>query len=334
MIALRSHRLIIPLLLLCTIISEGQVINEVEGQSSIILDNRKDILHIVNTNNRRKLLEDATINAIRQAIPTMVNFEEYSLQDYDEADHSRQPTDRMIFQFKSGQQILWQQSGNPVITPDLRTKRKWNCKVKGSVKEISNPVTLNAPRLPVNSKRLRKPVTSHVFGLGYGLTLPQVFDVSLDQNQSGTLPAWQLTIYPLQYAGIQFGVSSEFALGFYFSFTNVKLAYDGLETRTPCYGGRLQLGFYRHSLNPYLAFFALYGDENACAFAIKGIAFGLDFLKGRVKFGIETQAYWISSDMEYKSARFIDRGFFNINNGFNLKDLRFNLGVGLKLYFL
>lgn len=334
MIALLFHRLIMPLLLLCTIISEGQVTNEVEGQSSIIIDNRKDILHIVNANNRRKLLEDATINAIRQAIPTIVNFEEYSFQDFDEADHSRQPTDRMVFQFKSGQQILWQQSGNPVITPDLRTKRKWNCKVKGSVKEISIPVTFNTPRLPVNSKKLRKPVTSHVFGLGYGLTLPQVFDVSLDQNQSGTLSAWQLTIYPLQYAGIQFGISREFSLGFYFSFTKVKLAYDGLETGTPCYGGRLQLGFYRHSLNPYLDLFALYGDKNACAFAIKGVAFGLDFLKGRVKFGIETQAYWVSSDMEYKNARFSDRGFFNINNGFNLKDLRFNIGVGLKLYFL
>ena len=117
--ALRFHRLIIPLFLLLAIKATGQVNIEVEGLSSIIIDNRKDILHIVNVNNRRKLLEDATINAIRQAVPAIVNFEEYSFQDYDEADHSRQPSDRMIFQFKSGHQVQWQQSGNPVITLSL-----------------------------------------------------------------------------------------------------------------------------------------------------------------------------------------------------------------------
>lgn len=333
MTALSLPGWIIPLLLLWPINVSGQVINEVEGQSSIIIDNKKDILHVINDKYRRKLIEDATINAIRQAVPTIVNFEEYSYQDYDEADHSTQPSDRMIFQFKSGHQVQWQQSGNTLITPDLRTKRKWNCKVKGFVKEIIIPVTLNTSRLPVNPIKLKKPVTSHVFGLGYSISLPQVFEVTLEQQQSGPLPAWQLTIYPLQHAGIQFGVSRVFALGLYFSFANVRLSYDGLETQTPCYGGRLQLGFYRHSLNPYLAIFALYGDKNACAFAIKGAAFGIDFLKGRVKFGIETQAYWVSSSFEYKGARFRDRGFFNINNGFDLKDLRFNLGVGLKLYF-
>ncbi len=333
--ALRFHRLIIPLFLLLAIKATGQVNIEVEGLSSIIIDNRKDILHIINNNNRRKLLEDATINAIRQAVPSIINFEEYSFQDYDEADHSRQPSDRMIFQFKSGHQVQWQQSGNPMITPDLRTKRKWNCKVRGYVKEISIPVSLNPPCLSGHSLKLKKPTNLHsyVFGLGYGLSLPQVFDVPIEQKQSGASPEWQLTIYPLQHAGIQFGVSREFALGLYFSFANVKLAYDGLETRTPCYGGRLQLGFYSHSLNPYFAIFALYGDKNACAFAIKGAAFGIDFLKGKVKFGIETQAYWVSSSLEYKGTRFSDRGFFNINNGFDLKDLRFNLGVGLKLYF-
>lgn len=333
MTVLRFPGWIFPLFLLWPIHASGQVNNESEGQSSIIIDNRKDILHVVNTKYRRKLIEDATINAIRQAVPSIVNFEEYSYQDYDEADHSRQPSDRMIFQFKSGHQVQWQQAGNPVITHDLRTKNKWNCKVKGSVKEIIIPVALNATRLPVNSIKLKKPVAYHVFGIGYGISLPQVFDVPLEQKQSGPLPEWQLTIYPLQHAGIQFGVSRVFALGLYFSFANVKLSYDGLETRTPCYGGRLQLGFYRQSINPYLAIFALYGDKNACAFAIKGAVFGIDFLKGRVKFGIETQAYWVSSSMEHQGARFSDRGFFNINNGFDLKDLRFNLGVGLKLYF-
>ena len=331
--ALRFRRFIIPLLLLCSNTAIGQMNNEVEGQSSIIIDNRKDIFHIVNTNNRRKLIEDATINAIRQAVPTIVHFEEYSFQDYDEANHSIQPSDRIIFQFKSGQQVQWQQSGNPIITPDLRTKRKWNCKVKGSVKEISIPVSLKSPRLSGNSMKLKKPANSHVFGLGYGLSLPQVFEVPLEQKQSGTLPEWQLTIYPMQYAGIQFGVSREFSLGLYFAFANAKLHYDSIEARTPCYGGRIQLGLYRHSINPYIAIFALYGDKNSSAFAIKGAAFGIDFLKGRFKFGIETQAYWVSSTFEHQDARFTDRGFFDISNGFNLKNIRFNLGVGLKLYF-
>lgn len=327
------HKLIIPFFLLWTLTAAGQVNKEVEGQSSIIIDNRKHILHVVNTNYYRKLIEDATISAIRQAVPTIVNFEEYSYQDYDEADHSRQPSDRRIFQFKSGKQVQWQQSGNPEITPDLRTKKKWNCIVRGYVKEISVPVTLNTPRQPVDPAKLKTPGSPTVFGLGYGLSLPHVFDVPLDQLHPGPLPSWQLTIYPLQHIGIQFGVSKEIALGLYVSFANVKLQYDSLETRTPCYGGRIQLALYRHTLNPYFALYALYGDENACAFAIKGAALGVDFLKGRFKFGIETLAYWISSNMEHQGVRFRDNAFFDVNNGFNMRDLRFNLGVGLKLYF-
>ena len=327
------YRILILMFTLGAIHAEGQVNTEVEGQSSVIIDNRKDILHVANAKYRRKLIEDATINAIRQAVPTIVNFEEYSYQDYDEADHSKQPSDRMIFQFKSGRQLQWQQSGNPLITHDLRTKNKWNCKVRGFVTEISDPVTLNEPRLPVDQTNLRKPALSNTFGIGYGLSLPQVLEVPLVQSQPGPLPSWQLTVYPLQHIGIQFGVSRELSLGLYFSFSNIKLLYASLETSSPCYGGRVQLGFYRHTLNPYVALFALYGDENECAFGIKGAALGIDFLKGRFKFGIETLAYWVSSNMEYNGARFSDHTFFTINNGFNLSDLRFNLGVGLKLYF-
>ncbi|MEI7501439.1 MAG: hypothetical protein WCK84_13450, partial [Bacteroidota bacterium] len=152
---------IIGLIMLLTMTSLAQVNNEVEGQSSVIIDNRKDILHVANAKYRRKLIEDATINAIRQAVPTIVNFEEYSYQDYDEADHSKQPSDRMIFQFKSGRQLQWQQSGNPVIMHDLRTKNKRNGKVRGFVTEIIDPVTLNESRLPVDQTNLRKPALSN-----------------------------------------------------------------------------------------------------------------------------------------------------------------------------
>ena len=172
------------------------------------------------------------------------------------------------------------------------------------------------------------------FGFGYGLSLPQVFNVNLVSNKQSYLPSWQLTVYPLQHIGIQFGVSKELAIGLYFAFANVKLLYDSLETRSPCYGGRLQLGFYRHSVNPYFALFALYGDENACAFGIKGAALGIDFLKGAFKFGFEALGFWVSSDMEHHGTRFYDNTFFNINNGFDLNELHFNIGIGLKLYFL
>jgi len=123
------------------------------------------------------------------------------------------------------------------------------------------------------------------------------------------------------------------SLGLYFSYSNIRLEYDSLETRTTCYGGRVQLGFYRHSVNPYVALYALYGDGNACAFGIKGAALGVDFFRKGFKFGIEALGYWVSSSMEYKDARFSDNTFFNVNSGFNLTDLRFNVGVGLKVYF-
>jgi hypothetical protein len=332
--SIHPHRLLVLILFLGAIQAKGQVNAEVEGQSSIIIDNRKDILHVANSWYLRKLIEDATINAIRQAVPTIVSMGEYSYQDFDEADHTKQPSDRMIFQFRSGKQVQWQQNGNPLITPDLRTKRKWNCKVRGFAKEISVPVALNAPRQPVDPSKLNKQSHDHPFGLGYGLSLPQVSTVSLVQKQAGVLPSWELTIYPMQYIGVQFGVSRELSFGMYFSYTNIKLGYDSLETRTPCYGGRIQLGLYRHSVNPYFAVYALYGDENACAFGIKGAAFGIDFFRRGFKFGLEAMGYWVSSNLEHDGVKFSDDTFFNVNSGFNLSELRFNVGISLKVWFL
>lgn len=331
--AIRSHRLIICFLLLWSGITEGQVSHEVEGQSSIILDNNKDIDHTSNSWYKQKLIQDATINAIRQAVPTLVNIREYSYQNFDEADKTKQPTDQMIFQFKSGKQVQWRQSGNPVITPDLRTKRKWNCSVSGYAKEMNTPVVLNAPQAPVDPAKINKQPGSGCFGLGYGLSLPQVFNVPLTRKLASPMPEWQLTVYPIHYAGFQAGISKELYIGFYFSYTTIKLLYDSLETRNPCYGGRVQFGLYRRSVNPYIAFYALYGEGNSCAFAIKGAAIGIDFLKGRFKFGIDAMAYWVSSNIEHDGTRFSDNVLFDLNDGFNLNDLRFNLGVGLKLYF-
>ena len=44
MLSIHPHRLLILILMLGAIQVRGQVNTEVEGQSSIILDNRKDIL--------------------------------------------------------------------------------------------------------------------------------------------------------------------------------------------------------------------------------------------------------------------------------------------------
>ena len=57
---LRFCRILILILSLAAILAEGQMKTEVEGQSSINLNNRKDILSVSNSYYRRKLIEDAT----------------------------------------------------------------------------------------------------------------------------------------------------------------------------------------------------------------------------------------------------------------------------------
>ena len=73
-----------------------------EGKSSLILDNKKDIIHVSNNNYKKKLIYDATVNAIKQACPTLINIEEFSFGDFDQADQDLKSTDRIVFNSKSG----------------------------------------------------------------------------------------------------------------------------------------------------------------------------------------------------------------------------------------
>lgn len=294
------------------------------GKSSIIIDNKKDIIHICNNSYKKKLVDEATINAIKQAFPTLINIEEFSFQDFDQADNGIQPTDRIIINSKSGKSVKWQQIDNPAFRKDLRGNNKWECTVSGYVKEDSNYI-------PQKNKLPKKKYKKHNYniGPGIGITMPQVFKANLFGGE--ILPRWDVTINPIYNVGLNFGVTEELMLGLNFAFSKVKLVTDINTIQSDCYGGRFQIGMFRHTVNPFISLTALYGSEQNVSFAIKQIGVGIDFLKGKFKIGCEFDAFWFSSNYHNENIEFNNNGFFSTTNGFN--DIRFNIGINMKFYF-
>jgi len=299
----------------------GQTIYE--GKSSIILDNKKDIIHVSNSNNKKKLIYDATINAIKQACPTLINIEEFSFGDYDQADQDLKSTDRIVFNSKSGKSVQWQQVGEPIFRKDLRGDNKWECTVKGYVKEVSNYVPPTKRTIPKQKKK-----HEYNIGLGIGITLPQVFQANLKGNES--LPRWDVTINPIYNIGVNFGVSKELMIGLNFAISKAKIVTDIISISSNCYGGRFQIGMFRHTVNPFISLTALYGSQSNMSFAIKQAGIGIDFLKGRFKVGCEVDCFWFSSNYHVGNVQFNNDGVFSIN-GFT--DTRFNTGINMKVYF-
>lgn len=295
-----------------------------EGKSSIILDNKKDIIHVSNSNNKKKLIYDATINAIKQSCPTLINIEEFSFGDYDQADQDLKSTDRIVFNSKSGKSVQWQQVGEPIFRKDLRGENRWECTVKGYVKEVSNYV----PPTKRNIIPKQKKKHDYNIGLGIGITLPQVFQANLTGIE--TLPRWDVTINPIYNVGINYGVSKELMIGLNFAISKVKIVTDITSINSNCYGGRFQIGMFRHTINPFISLTALYGSQNNMSYAIKQAGVGIDFLKGHFKIGCEVDCFWFSSNYHVGNVQFNNDGVFSIN-GF--KDTRFNAGINMKVYF-
>ena len=296
-----------------------------EGKSSLILDNKKDIIHVSNVNYKKKLIYDATINALKQACPTLINIEEFSFGDYDQADQNLKSTDRIVFNSKSGKSVQWQQVDEPVFRKDLRGENRWECTVRGYIKEVSNYVPIRrTSTIPIQKKK-----HDYNIGIGIGITLPQVFQANLTGSKE-PLPRWDVNISPIYNIGVNFGVSKELMVGLNFAISKAKIITDLTYISSNCYGGRFQIGWFRHSVNPFISLTALYGTDKNISFAIKQAGIGIDFLKGKFKIGCEVDCLWFSSNYHVDGVQFNNDGLFTIN-GF--KDTRFNAGINMKIYF-
>ena len=299
-----------------------------DGNSSMIIDNKKDIIHVNNNNYKKQLIYEATINAIKQSSPTLINIEEFSIEDFDQM-NSNSATDRIIFNSKSGKSVQFQQVGEPVFKKSLRGDNRWECTISGYVVEISNYV----PSTTKNIIKKPRKKGDYVFGLNIGLSLPQVFQANLKSNASEILPStrWDVTIDPIYNFGIIFKVNHELMLGLNFDLTKIKvLTNDNTSLNSNCYGGKIQLGFYKYTINPFISLSGLYGIDNNISFSIKQVGIGIDFLKGRFKIGTELNCFWLSSNYHKNDIQFNNDGIFTIN-GF--KDTRFNSGINIKIYF-
>ena len=320
--------IVVLIFLLCggfSLYGQEQIVYE--GKSSVILDNKKDIIYVSNSSYKKKLVYEATVNAIKQACPTLINIEEFSVEDYDQADQKDQPTDRIVFNSKSGKSVQFQQVGEPVFRKSMNGTNRWECTVRGYVKEQSNyvPTTKN----PIQKRHKKH---DYIFGFGLGMTLPQVFQANLrGTDETIPLPRWDVTINPIYNFGVNFGVSQEIMLGLGFTMSKAKIVVDDNNVvGDNCYGGRVQIGFYRHTINPFVSLTGLYGTDKNVSFAIKQVGVGIDFLKGRFKIGAEVDCFWFSSNYHQGDVQFNNDGIFTLK-GF--VDTRFNAGINMKIYF-
>ena len=319
---------------------------KVGGSASIILNNKKDINNVKNSVYKNKLINDAIKNAINQAIPFTIQIDEKSEIDFDEANKNSIPKDRFNLQLTSGTIVQWRIESVPYIYKDLRTKNKWNCKITGFVKEIRTTTLIGVNTIRTttedNTYSLRqepedqKETTKKdwVCSLGFGVSLPQTFNIPLQSDNLKPLPKWTATIYSISYFGISFGLKKELdlSLGLNISFSDFELKtkdINNIETsvRTTLGGGRIDIGTFKKTINPRGGIFILTGTVENGLFTITGASLGIDFLKGRFKIGVESQFYWVNSTYTYDDVTFENNGLFSPNS-----NIRFNLGINFKLF--
>jgi len=307
---------------------------KVGGSASIILNNKKDINHVDNTIYKNKLINDAIKNAINQAISFTIQIDEKSEIDFDEANKNSIPKDRFNLQLTSGLIVQWRIEGIPYIYKDLRTKNKWNCRVSGFVKEIKTTDDNTYSLRPELEQRKESTNKDWVCSLGFGVSLPQTFNIPLQSEYVNPLPKWTATIYSISYVGISFGLKKELdlSLGLNISFADFELKTKdnlGAETsvRTTLGGGRIDIGTFRKTINPRGGIFILTGTVENGLFTITGAALGVDFLKGRFKIGVESQVYCVNSTYTYNDVTFENNNLFSPNS-----NVKFNLGINFKLF--
>jgi hypothetical protein len=325
-------KLLILFLLLSNTLFSQEI--KVQGNSSIILNNKKDINRVENNVYKNKLINDAIKNAINQAISFTIQIDEKSEIDFDEANQNSIPKDRFNLRLTSGLVVEWRIEGIPYITKDLRTKNRWNCKVSGFVKELKDTPNNNLYSLKPEVEKKEIYPGDWVCSLGFGVSLPQTFTIPLQSDNLNILPKWNATIYSINYVGISFGLKKDLdlALGMSVSFANLELRTKDINNtemylKTTLYGGRLDIGTFKKTINPRFGIFILTGNLDKDICTITGVIAGIDFLKGRFKIGPEVQIYFVNSTYSQDEVEFKNNNLFMPNS-----DIKFNAGISFKLF--
>ena len=110
---------------------------EVTGEATIVLANSKDVHDDINVSAKKKLVMDATLDALQNAINLRLNpvistqaYKSILEQDYLTInDH--------LIDLLAMQNIVWQRQQSPVFTRDADNPSKWTVTIKGLVKKAN-----------------------------------------------------------------------------------------------------------------------------------------------------------------------------------------------------
>ena len=110
---------------------------EVTGEATIVLANTKDVHDDINVSAKKKLVMDATLDALQNAINLRLNpvistqaYKSILEQDYLTInDH--------LIDLLAQQDIVWQRQQSPVFTRDADNPSKWTVKITGLVKKAN-----------------------------------------------------------------------------------------------------------------------------------------------------------------------------------------------------
>lgn len=114
--------------------------HEVSGEATIVLANSKDIHDDINVSAKKKLVMDATLDALQNAINLRLN-PVISTQAYKSILEKDYLTinDHLI-DLLAVQDIIWQRQKSPVFVQDDQNPNKWTVKINGLVKKANTEV--------------------------------------------------------------------------------------------------------------------------------------------------------------------------------------------------
>ncbi len=373
--------------------------HEVMGEATIVLANTKDIHDDINVSAKKKLVMDATLDALQNAINLRLNpvvsTEAYKTileKDYLTInDH--------LIDLLAAQNIVWQRQASPIFVQDDTNPKKWSVVIQGLVKkantEVPPPVVTQVeppkpkitepkpqPRPQIQARveeqpepeevivkqpRVRKPYKRFLIGINAGATydLPTYLDLNdgnyIDVNESVgykvgvRLPLTRNFMIGADYMTQEWEFGEDNGYGGWGSIANmgshhnggrwgsnncVTCAYDGFDAShyVSMSGFGFSMGSVRNFINPSIGVFYQRGEISELGGSgfvgevmKRGATLGLDFGKGRVKFGVEATAFWTNTSANFS-------GFGEINQPLEvLSEVRLNeanwsFGANLKLF--
>lgn len=187
--------------------------HEVMGEATMVLANSKDIHDDINVSVKKKMVMDATLDAIQNAINLRLNpvvstaaYKTILEKDYLTInDH--------LIDLLTIQNINWQRQASPIFVQDENNPKKWTVVIQGLVKKgdlevpppvitqveppklkKTDPVVQPKPAMPIEAEeptpekivvkkeRVRKPYQKYLLGINAGATYDLPTSLNLDNG--------------------------------------------------------------------------------------------------------------------------------------------------------